>query len=50
LHNEYEKTVVERCCSELLPRWQNRMADSENVFAGQLLDNDGKYHRHASAA
>jgi hypothetical protein len=32
LHNEYEKAVVERCYSELLPRWQNRMADSETYL------------------
>lgn len=28
LHNEYEKAVVDRCYSELLPRWQDRLADS----------------------
>jgi glyoxylase-like metal-dependent hydrolase (beta-lactamase superfamily II) len=28
LHNEYEKAVVDRCYSELLPRWQGRLADS----------------------
>jgi glyoxylase-like metal-dependent hydrolase (beta-lactamase superfamily II) len=28
LHNEYEKTVADRCYNELLPHWQNRLADS----------------------
>ena len=28
LHNEYEKAVVDRCYNELLPRWQDRLADS----------------------
>lgn len=28
LHNEYEKAVVNRCYNELLPRWQDRLADS----------------------
>lgn len=28
LHNEYEKAVVDRCYAELLPRWQDRLADT----------------------
>jgi glyoxylase-like metal-dependent hydrolase (beta-lactamase superfamily II) len=28
LHNEYEKAIVDRCFNELLPRWQDRLADS----------------------
>ena len=28
LHNEYEKAVVDRMYNELLPRWQDRLADS----------------------
>jgi hypothetical protein len=28
LHNEYETAVVDRCYNELLPRWQDRLADS----------------------
>jgi glyoxylase-like metal-dependent hydrolase (beta-lactamase superfamily II) len=28
LHNEYEKAVVDACYSELLSRWQNRLADT----------------------
>ena len=28
LHNEYEKAIVDRCYGELLPRWQERLADS----------------------
>jgi glyoxylase-like metal-dependent hydrolase (beta-lactamase superfamily II) len=28
LHNEYEKAVVDVCYNELLPRWQDRLADS----------------------
>jgi glyoxylase-like metal-dependent hydrolase (beta-lactamase superfamily II) len=28
LHNEYERAVVDLCYSELLPRWQDRLADS----------------------
>jgi glyoxylase-like metal-dependent hydrolase (beta-lactamase superfamily II) len=28
LHNEYEKAVVDLCYNELLPRWQDRLADS----------------------
>jgi glyoxylase-like metal-dependent hydrolase (beta-lactamase superfamily II) len=28
LHNEYEKTVANHCYNELLPRWQDRLADS----------------------
>jgi hypothetical protein len=28
LHNEYEKAVVDRCYNELLPRWQDRLADT----------------------
>ncbi len=26
-NNEYEKAVVDRCYNELLPRWQDRLAD-----------------------
>jgi glyoxylase-like metal-dependent hydrolase (beta-lactamase superfamily II) len=32
LHNEYEKAVASRCYSELLPRWQSRLADSETYL------------------
>jgi glyoxylase-like metal-dependent hydrolase (beta-lactamase superfamily II) len=32
LHNEYEKAVATRCYDELLPRWKNRVADSETYL------------------
>ena len=32
LHNEYEKAVVDRCNNELLPRWQDRLADSSTYL------------------
>jgi glyoxylase-like metal-dependent hydrolase (beta-lactamase superfamily II) len=35
LHNEYERAVVDRCYAELLPRWQDRLADT----ATYLRDN-----------
>lgn len=28
LHNEYEKAVVDRCYTDLLPRWKDRLADT----------------------
>ena len=32
LHNEYEKAVADRCYNELLPRWENRLADSQTYL------------------
>ena len=32
LHNEYEKAVVDICYNELLPRWQERLADSQTYL------------------
>ena len=32
LHNEYEKAVVDICYNELLPRWQERLADSKTYL------------------
>jgi glyoxylase-like metal-dependent hydrolase (beta-lactamase superfamily II) len=32
LHNEYEKAVVDLCYNELLPRWQDRLADSQTYL------------------
>lgn len=34
LHNEYEKAVIDRCYGELLPRWQDRLADSTTYLRG----------------
>jgi glyoxylase-like metal-dependent hydrolase (beta-lactamase superfamily II) len=33
LHNEYEKTLVERCSARLLPRWKDRLADTATYLA-----------------
>jgi len=32
LHNEYEKAVVDRCYANLLPRWKDRLADTETYL------------------
>jgi hypothetical protein len=43
-HNEYEKAVVDRCYSELLPGWKDRLADTP-TYLRQLLGNGGKLSR-----
>jgi hypothetical protein len=32
LHNEYEKALVDRCYANLLPRWKDRLADTETYL------------------
>jgi glyoxylase-like metal-dependent hydrolase (beta-lactamase superfamily II) len=32
LHNEYEKALIEKCYTTLLPRWAARLADSETYL------------------
>lgn len=32
MHNEYEKAVVDSCYNELLPRWQERLVDSQTYL------------------
>ncbi|HXH67103.1 MAG TPA: hypothetical protein VNI81_07865, partial [Candidatus Limnocylindrales bacterium] len=32
MHNEYEKVVVDRCYANLLPRWKDRLADTETYL------------------